>query len=102
MLDDFILTGVSFPVASLLLAFLFAGLYRLKRDPLVSLTLFHFSLSFLTYLCDSQLDAVPTVGFSDPFLSYFTAFRFIFDGSAMLKYGYKNVIASALIPTVSS
>ncbi len=53
MLDDSILTGVSFPVASLLLAFLFASLYSLKRDPLVSLPSFQLSIPFLIYLDDS-------------------------------------------------
>ena len=46
-------------------------------------------LSLLT--TGSQLDAIPTVGFSDPILSYFSAFRFIFDGIPMLKYGYEKV-----------
>ncbi len=47
----------------------------------------------------SQLNAIPTVGFSDPILSYFTALRFVFDSHSMLKYGYENlkVIASVLI-----
>jgi len=40
-----------------------------------------------------QLDAIPTVGFSDPILSYFSALRFVFDGISMLKYGYRNVRA---------
>ncbi len=95
MLDDSILTGVSFPVASLLLAFLFVSLYKLKRDPLVSIPSFRLSLPFQIYLDDFQLDAIPTVGFSVPILSYLTAIRFIFDGFAMLEYGYryKNVIA---------
>ncbi|KAI9465948.1 cytochrome P450, partial [Lactarius psammicola] len=38
----------------------------------------------------SQLDAIPTVGFSDPILSYFSALRFIFDGLPRLKYGYEK------------
>ena len=39
----------------------------------------------------SQLDAIPTVGFSDPLLSYFSALRFNLVGPSMLKYGYKKV-----------
>jgi uncharacterized protein YbaA (DUF1428 family) len=39
-----------------------------------------------------QLDAIPTVGFSDPILSYFSALQFNFDGVRMLKEGYENVI----------
>ena len=44
----------------------------------------------------SQLDAIPTVGFSDPILSYLSALRFIFDGLPMLKYGYAKVNALSL------
>jgi hypothetical protein len=39
-----------------------------------------------------QLNAIPTVGFSDPILSYFSAVHFIFDGVRMLKEGYQKVI----------
>ncbi|KAF8477701.1 cytochrome P450 [Russula ochroleuca] len=39
---------------------------------------------------DPMLDAIPTVGFSDPILSYFSALRFIFDGVRMLKEGYQK------------
>jgi cytochrome P450 len=39
---------------------------------------------------DTSLDAIPTVGFSDPILSYFSALRFTFDGLPMLKYGYEK------------
>jgi len=42
------------------------------------------------YRRDPLLDAIPTVGFSDPILSYFTALRFIFDGPSMFKYGYEK------------
>ncbi|KAH9176040.1 cytochrome P450 [Lactarius sanguifluus] len=59
---------LSFLVASFFVVSLFASWYR--RDPL--------------------LDAIPTVGFSDPILSYFSALRFNVDGLPMLKYGYEN------------
>jgi hypothetical protein len=39
-----------------------------------------------------QLDAIPTVGFTDPVLSYFSALQFTFDGVRMLREGYKKVI----------
>ncbi|KAI0000312.1 hypothetical protein BJV77DRAFT_382129 [Russula vinacea] len=39
---------------------------------------------------DPMLDAIPTVGFSDPILSYLSAVRFIFDGVRMLKHGYEK------------
>ncbi|KAI9440515.1 cytochrome P450 [Lactarius indigo] len=67
MVDESTL-GLSFLVASFFVVTVFASWYR--RDPL--------------------LDAIPTVGFSDPFLSYFSALRFHLDGVPMLKYGYKN------------
>ncbi|KAF8467566.1 cytochrome P450 [Russula ochroleuca] len=39
---------------------------------------------------DPMLDAIPTVGFSDPILSYFSTLRFFFDGVRMLKEGYQK------------
>jgi hypothetical protein len=39
-----------------------------------------------------QLDAIPTVGYSDPILSYFSALQFTLDGVRMLKEGYQKVI----------
>jgi hypothetical protein len=39
-----------------------------------------------------QLNAIPTVGFSDPILSYLSAVQFLFDGHRMLKEGYEKVI----------
>ncbi|KAI0000302.1 cytochrome P450 [Russula vinacea] len=38
----------------------------------------------------SQLDAIPTVGFSDPILSYFSTLRFFFDCVRILKEGYEK------------
>jgi hypothetical protein len=38
-----------------------------------------------------QLDAIPTVGFRDPILSYFSALQYWFDGIRMLREGYKKV-----------
>ena len=39
-----------------------------------------------------QLNAIPTVGFSDPILSYLSAVQYLFDGHRMLKEGYGKVI----------
>src|SRR5712672_1835869 len=39
-----------------------------------------------------QLDAIPTVGFPDPILSYFSALKFNINGIRMLREGYKKVI----------
>ncbi|KAI9465947.1 cytochrome P450 [Lactarius psammicola] len=42
------------------------------------------------YRRDPLLDTIPTVGFSDPILSYFSSLRLIFDGLPRLKYGYEK------------
>jgi hypothetical protein len=43
-----------------------------------------------------QLDAIPTVGYSGPILSYLSAFRYnFFDGRTMIKQGYEKVLALA-------
>ncbi|KAI0245478.1 cytochrome P450 [Lactifluus subvellereus] len=39
---------------------------------------------------DPLLDAIPTVGFSDPILSYLSAFRYLFGGLPILKEGYEK------------
>ncbi|KAI0280590.1 hypothetical protein BGY98DRAFT_932506 [Russula aff. rugulosa BPL654] len=39
---------------------------------------------------DPMLDAIPTAGFRDPILSYFSALRFSFDDGRMLGEGYKK------------
>jgi hypothetical protein len=48
-----------------------------------------------------QLAVIPTVGFSDPILSYFSALRFMFNGLPMLKYGYEKVNVSITHPPCS-
>jgi len=57
-------------------------------------SLFTLSLNSVTR---SQLDAIPTVGFSDPILSYLSAVQYIFDSVRMLKDGYEKVICPFLI-----
>ncbi|KAI0001032.1 cytochrome P450 [Russula vinacea] len=70
MTDDSPFNGWAVFLAGILvLVTLLIGWYR-KRDPL--------------------LDAIPTVGFSNPILSYFSALRFFFDGVGMLKEGYES------------
>ncbi|KAI0292786.1 cytochrome P450 [Russula brevipes] len=61
----------------------------LRRDPLVSPLTVSFVLP-LVNVSIPQLDAIPTTGFSDPILSYFSALRFNFDGIRMLKEGYEK------------
>ncbi|KAH9975533.1 cytochrome P450 [Lactifluus volemus] len=67
MPDDFVLRAL-FLGGILILVYLFLSWYR--RNPL--------------------LDAIPTVGFSDPILSLISAARYIFDGHRMLKEGYEK------------
>ena len=43
-----------------------------------------------------QLNAIPTIGFSDPILSYFSALRYNFDGIRMVREGYEKVICVPL------
>ena len=57
----------------------------------------HFLL--ISYICQSltvwrpfQVDAIPTIGYSDPIRSYLSALRFYFDAVPMLKEGYEKVI----------
>ncbi|KAI0284740.1 hypothetical protein BC826DRAFT_1109613 [Russula brevipes] len=59
------------------------------------------SLCIISYKgVDPLLDAIPTVGFSDPILSYLSAFRFtIVDGIPMLIEGYQKV---TLTPQLSA
>jgi hypothetical protein len=85
MSDEFTLKA-SFLTGVLVVLSLFVCRY-FWSDPIVR--------PFPSYLCypdNYQLDAIPTVGFSDPILSYFSAIRFIFDGVSMLKEGYQKVI----------
>jgi hypothetical protein len=64
--------------------------WYVRGDPMVrpfSSYLYH---SF-TMLHRFQLDAIPTIGFSDPILSYLSSFQFYFNGIPMLEEGYKKV-----------
>ena len=88
MTDEFTLK-LSY-LAGALVLFFFARLY-FRRDPMVR----PFRFSFTPYLNDAtcfQLDAIPTVGFSDPILSYLSAVQFNYDGVRMLRDGYEKVI----------
>ncbi|KAI9441480.1 cytochrome P450 [Lactarius indigo] len=83
-------SGCRSSVASFFVVSLLANWYR--RDPLVSPTplAVNLPLSLLIDLGVCQLDAIPTVGFSDSILSYLSALRFNLDGLPMLKYGYER------------
>jgi hypothetical protein len=93
MIDESTLR-LSLLVASLSVVSLLSSLC--KKDPLVSCAASCSSLPSLIELGGSQLAVIPTVGFSDSILSYFTALRFVFDGPPMLKYGYEKVNTSFL------
>ncbi|KAH9000281.1 cytochrome P450 [Lactarius akahatsu] len=60
------------------------------RLSFLAATFFIVSLFASWYRRDPLLNAIPTVGFSDPILSYYSALRFNIDGLPMLKYGYEN------------
>ena len=91
MLNDYTL-NVSFLGASIaLVPFLFVGWYFcLSIDPAVRALPFTF-MPYLNNVKCFQLDAIPTVGFSDPILSYWSAFLFYLDCVPMLKEGYEKV-----------
>jgi hypothetical protein len=46
---------------------------------------------YLNNVSRFQLSAIPTVGFSDPILSYLSIVRYTFYGDRMLKNGYEKV-----------
>ncbi|KAH9975528.1 cytochrome P450 [Lactifluus volemus] len=65
-------------------------------DDFTSTTLFLGGILILVYLFlswyrrDPLLDAIPTVGYSDPVLSFISAARYFFDAHRMLKEGYEK------------
>ena len=89
MFDDY-----SFLAAFLVVALFFVTQY-FRRDPMVrpSLSCFFHTLNNVTRF---QLDAIPTVGFSHPILSYLSALQFCFKSISMLKEGYEKVICLTL------
>ena len=94
MPDEFTLK-VPFLAGLVVVVSLFVSQY-LRRDPMVrsSPSLLTPSLNSVTL---SQLDSIPTIGFSDPILSYFSAIRYIFDSVRMISDGYETVIFVFLI-----
>ena len=49
---------------------------------------------YLNNVPRSQLSVIPTVGFSDPILSYLSVVQYTFDGDRMLKNGYEKAICN--------
>ena len=83
----------SFLAGILVLVSLFTSWHR-KRDSLVGFIISDYSCgSSVDFIW--QLGAIPTVGFSNPILSYFSALVLFFDGARMLKNGYESVIITS-------
>ncbi|KAI0292779.1 cytochrome P450 [Russula brevipes] len=91
-MPDEITLRVSFLAGLFVVVSLFISWY-LKGDPLVS-PQFHCLVRSVPdrhrHAPYPQLNAIPTVGFSDPILSYFSALQFNLDGFRMLKEGYEK------------
>ncbi|KAI0277140.1 cytochrome P450 [Russula aff. rugulosa BPL654] len=65
--------------------------FTLKMSFLTVTALGAVSLFLSRYLrSDPTLNAIPTIGFSDHILSYFSALQFCFDGFRMLREGYEK------------
>jgi hypothetical protein len=54
-------------------------------------------LLLITHFDGLQLNAIPTIGYSDPILSYISAAQFNLNGFGMLKEGYEKVILATLL-----
>ena len=88
MLDDYTL-NVSYLGAFLVLV-PFCWYFILSRDSAVRALHFLF-MPYLNNVKRFQLDAIPTVGFSNPILSYWSALLYYLDCIPMLKEGYEKV-----------
>ena len=89
MLDDYT-PEVPFLAGLLVVVSLFISRY-VKGDPMVR-PFSSYICHFLTMIHRIQIDAITTIGFSDPILSYLSALKFYFNGIPMLKEGYEKVI----------
>lgn len=94
----------AYALATGVLIFCAYKLYK-RYDPAVRAS-FYLSLIY-RYLLKTllkQLDAIPTVGWSTPGLSYLSAIRFIFQGKAILDEGYDKVRYHGFLytPTLAS
>jgi hypothetical protein len=95
MLDDSTLNVSLLGGFLVLLVVFFVSRYILNNDRGVRA-----SPSYLRHNLNNhprlQLNAIPTIGFSIPILTYLSAVRFIFDAVRMLDEGYKKVICLLL------
>ncbi|KAI0320025.1 cytochrome P450 [Amylostereum chailletii] len=58
------------------------------------------SLVLIRWYNLSGLNAIPTVGYSDPILSYITAFRFLFHADELILEGYSKLTSAKYKPGV--
>ena len=100
MLDDHTLKALFLAGFLVVVSHFLSGYFNLRGDPGVRRFLFVFNA--VPKQCCFQLNAIPTAGFSDPILSYFSAAQFTFDGIRMLKEGYEKVICLSLIDSFST
>jgi|SRR6266403_1677053 len=94
MLDDYT-SKVSSLAGFLVVVFFFVNQYS-RRNSMVRLSLSISCMPNLNHVIPFQLDAIPTVGFSDPILSHLSALRFYFSSTLMLKEGCEKVICRTL------
>ena len=86
MLQDLDLT---FCASVLAAVFLTIQWYQ-NRGPNVRVCIpFHQSIALVH--SSAQLDAIPTIGYSNSLLSYITAVRYLFDGRKLTQEGYDKV-----------
>ena len=90
MPDDFTST-MSLLIAAVLVVLSLLLSWYLRRDPVVRSLHLPYLVTVLKRLYHPQLNAIPTIGFSDPILSYFSALQFNLDGERMLQEGYEKV-----------
>jgi hypothetical protein len=91
MPDDEFTLRMSFLTGFFIVLSLFISWY-FRRDPMVRSLPCRLIHAIIDNGYVYQLDAIPTVGFPDPILSYFSALQYSFDGIRMLREGYKKVI----------
>ena len=96
MLEGLTLDALFFAGFLVVVSLFLSGYFNLMGDPGVRRFPSYFN-AVPKQCCIFQLNAIPTAGFSDPILSYFSAAQFTFDGIRMLKEGYEKVICLSLM-----
>ena len=93
-MPDEITLKLAFLTASFIAAFHFLNRYY-RGNPMVRPDFFLFT-PYLNNAPRFQLNAIPTVGFSDPILSYVSVVQYILNGDRILRNGYEKVICLSL------